>query len=170
MSFHRAETVDNKNKLKSILDLTKKLQHIYNKKIIISTHPRTKSKIDIEKYSTDEIIFLKPFGFSDYINLQKNSFVTISDSGTVTEESSILGFKAVNLRETQERHEGFEQGTIILSGLNIDAIINSIEITLNSPNSSIVRDYDVDNISYKIVKIIQSYIQYINKYTWRKHL
>ena len=170
MSFHRAETVDNPDKLKIVLKSIHEISKKINKKIIISTHPRTKSKIDLSNFDDEKIQFLKPFGFHDYLNLQLNSLITISDSGTITEESSILGFKAVNLRETQERHEGFEEGSVIMSGLNTVNILNSIDIALNIPASKIVKDYNVENVSLKIVKAIQSYIGYVNKYSWKKNL
>ena len=140
--------------------------------LIISTHPRTKQKLDSQSIKMDKKIeFLKPLGLFDYVNLQLNSFCVISDSGTITEESSILNFPAITIRQAHERPEGMDQGTLIMSGLEKTNVINSIEIVvshLRESKNNIVSDYDVDNFSKKVTKIIFSYIGYINRTVWHK--
>ena len=117
---------------------------------------------------------MKPFGFIDYIKLQKNAFCVLSDSGTITEESSILNFPALNLREMHERPEGSEECPLIMVGLNKDRVMSSIEILKDQERDekrtiNIVKEYDVDNVSFKIVRIIESYTDYVNKVVWKKY-
>src|SRR5690606_32704870 len=109
-----------------------------------------------------------PFGFHDYIKLQSNSCCVISDSGTITEEASLLGFPAITLRNAHERPEGMDQGTLVMSGTNKDDILNSVALAMSLRPAPIIPDYDVDNVSEKIVKIILSYTHYVNRYVWRK--
>ena len=140
---------------------------------MFSTHPRTLSKIKkINKGLIQNIIFSKPFGYFDYINLQMNAKVTISDSGSIVEESNILNFPAVNLRETTERQEGMEQGCCIITGLSPSSITSSVEIVLKKfsldRKANICNDYLHLNVSDKIITIIQSYIPYINRKVWFK--
>jgi UDP-N-acetylglucosamine 2-epimerase len=174
VSCHREENVDNLSNLNSIFtalnDIAKKL----NTKIIFSTHPRTKIKIKkVQKKLLAKIIFSKPFGFFDYAKLQLNSKITISDSGSIVEESNILNFPAINLRETTERQEGMEKGFVIISSLNTDEIIKSVKVVLEKYLSrsdfDVHNDYSEFNVSDKVVSIIQSYIPYINRRTWFKH-
>jgi len=171
-SIHREENVDNKNKLKIIVDTFNKIAKKYDKKIILSLHPRTKNKLNQFKLSFSEhIIDLPPFGFNDYIHLQKNAKCVISDSGTITEESSILNFPAITIREASERPEGFDEGTLIMTGLKSENILKSIEIALSQDAlslSSIPEDYNVENVSMKVLKSILSFTDYINKKVWFK--
>jgi UDP-N-acetylglucosamine 2-epimerase (non-hydrolysing) len=174
VSLHREENVESHEKLYDFAKILNKLVELFNFKIIVSTHPRTKKKIvDCDLNFNSLIEFHKPFGFLDYIKLQKESFCVLSDSGTITEESSILNFKALNLREMHERPEGFIEASVPFVGFDIDRVIQAIEI-LNSQkigndrNIKIVKDYDVDNVSDKILRIIISYTNYINRKVWRK--
>ena len=116
--------------------------------------------------------FIKPLGFLDYIKLQKNAYCVISDSGTITEESSILGFPAIMIRQAHERPEGMDEGTLIMSGLDQNRIIESINVVSDQYNNKIipkiVDDYNVDNVSQKVVKIILSYIDFVNRTVWKK--
>jgi len=148
------------------------LQVNIKKDILISTHPRTKKKIDsIKQFSFDPLIkFVRPLGFFDYIHLQKNSICTISDSGTITEESSILGFKAITIRQAHERPEGMDEGTLIMTGLKSKNIINALSVLSKQNNKKIkiVDDYNVDNVSSKVLRIILSYTEYINNTVWKK--
>jgi UDP-N-acetylglucosamine 2-epimerase (non-hydrolysing) len=131
VSCHREENVDSKDNLNAIFIALNKISKKLNKKIIFSTHPRTKIKIkNIQKKLLNKIIFLKPFGYFDYIKLQLNAKITISDSGSIVEESNILNFPAINLRETTERQEGMEKGFTMISSLNAEEIIKSVEIVL----------------------------------------
>ena len=129
-------------------------------------------KKNIKKSLLSNIIFCKPFNYFDYIKLQLNARLTISDSGSIVEESNILNFPAINLRETTERQEGMEKGFTIFSSLDSDSIINSVEIILKkfllNPNSEIHRDYCDSNVSDKVINILQSYISYINRKVWMK--
>jgi UDP-N-acetylglucosamine 2-epimerase (non-hydrolysing) len=174
VSCHREENVDSKDNLNSIFIALNKISKKLNKKIIFSTHPRTKIKIkNIQKKLLNKIIFLKPFGYFDYIKLQLNAKITISDSGSIVEESNILNFPAINLRETTERQEGMEKGFAMISSLNAEEIIKSIEIVLkrfsSNPEPDILSDYSESNVSDKVINIIQSYIPYINRKTWFNH-
>jgi UDP-N-acetylglucosamine 2-epimerase (non-hydrolysing) len=174
VSCHREENVDSKDNLNAIFIALNKISKKLNKKIIFSTHPRTKIKIkNIQKKLLNKIIFLKPFGYFDYIKLQLNAKITISDSGSIVEESNILNFPAINLRETTERQEGMEKGFTMISSLNAEEIIKSVEIVLkrflSNPEPDILKDYSESNVSDKVINIIQSYIPYINRKTWFKH-
>ncbi len=165
-SFHREENVDNKNNISRFFNLLDWLNEKYKKKIIISTHSRTKDRIKdkLKKKKKQNIIFLKPFNFSNYIKLQENCSIVFSDSGTLTEETSILKTKAIMLRESHERPEGMEEATTIMCGLDIDKIDIAIKILAKYPNHRIVEDYNVKNFSEKIIKNITSYLNYkINK-------
>jgi UDP-N-acetylglucosamine 2-epimerase (non-hydrolysing) len=173
VSCHREENVDSKDNLNAIFIALNKISKKLNKKIIFSTHPRTKIKIkNIQKKLLNKIIFLKPFGYFDYIKLQLNAKITISDSGSIVEESNILNFPAINLRETTERQEGMEKGFTMISSLNAEEIIKSVEIVLkrflSNPEPDILKDYSESNVSDKVINIIQSYIPYINRKTWFK--
>ncbi len=175
VSFHREENVDYEDNLISFLDSLNETSKYFELPVIVSTHPRTKMRIEkLKNIKLDEkIIFLKPLGFFDYVNLQQNSRCVISDSGTISEESSILGFPSITIRESHERPEGMDEGTLIMSGLNKNRIIESLSMVINQFKSSlvpkIVSDYDVDNVSLKISRIILSYIDYVNKNIWKKN-
>ena len=175
MSAHREENVDSEENFRDFIDSLNAIAKKYKKTIIVSTHPRTRKKLELLGFSNNSplIQFLKPFGFIDYIKLQKNAFCVISDSGTITEESSILKFPAITIRQAHERPEGMDQGTLIMSGLKSAHIIDSIEIVTsqfasNSDAIKTVPDYDVDNVSKKVVRIIMSYTNYVNRTVWQK--
>ena len=171
-SIHREENIENKENFKNIFDFFNLITEKYNKPIIISTHPRTMSKIINKKDISKKIIFLKPMNFSDYNCLQVNSYAVLSDSGTITEETSILDLASINIREAQERPEGMEQSTVIMTGTKISNLLNSLEVTLKQKNKNIkfnkIDDYKSHNVSEKIPRIILSYIDQINKKTWFK--
>lgn len=171
VSAHREENIDSGNRFMDLLRILEKVQSTFSLPIIISTHPRTRKRIKSLKYkASDKLIFMKPFSFSDYISLQKNSLITLSDSGTITEESSILGFKALNIRESHERPEGMEEATVPLVGFNENKILNGIKILLTQKYiPSIVEDYQTTNVSDKVVRIILSYIDYVNRVVWKKY-
>ena len=173
LSVHREENVDDKDKLKNFFEILNFLDKKYKLPIIVSTHYRTKKNISKFKLKFNNCRFNKPFGFFDYLNLQLNSKLVMSDSGTITEESSILSFPAINLREMHERPEGMEEGAVIMAGLNIDKIENSIKILsgqkLNNKKMRIVNDYNVDNFSEKVARIVLSHIDFINKKVWNKY-
>lgn len=177
VSTHREENVDSEKNFKDLLDSLEAIIQKYNKKIIVSTHPRTRKKLEAMGFvnSNSLIEFMKPFGFLDYIKLQQNAFCVISDSGTITEESSILQFPAITIRQAHERPEGMDEGTLIMSGLQRDLILNSIEIVTSqfADDNDVVKtipDYLTDNVSKKVVRIILSYTDYINRVVWSKSL
>ena len=173
MSSHREENIDSEINFSNLLKVIRLIVKKYDKKIVVSTHPRTRNKLEQIKYVNDEkrIIFTKPFGFFEYIKLQKEAFCVISDSGTITEESSLLGFPAVNIREAHERPEGMDEATVIMAGLKPERILDAIEVTTcqyreNKNTFNVVKDYDVDNVSKKVVRIIISYTDYVNRTVW----
>ncbi len=176
LSAHREENIDTKENLKKIAHIINAIHDEYNFPVIISTHPRTRKMLEkykIESNPKKDIRFLKPFGFLDYIKLQVNSYCVISDSGTITEESSILNFPALNLREAHEKPEGFEEASVMMVGLKKERILSALRIVTNQKKGldrdlRIVKDYDLDNVSMKIVRIIESYTDYINRVVWRK--
>ena len=175
VSLHREENVDKFNILKNILDQLVLISKKLNLKIIISTHPRTHNNIKNFKINISNkknLIFNKPFGFFDYCYLQMNSFCTISDSGTIFEESSILKFPAITIRASHERPEGIEGGTTVVSSDENKDILNSIKIAKslrqNDVNFGYVADYNEKNVSKKMVNLIESYISIINKKVWFK--
>ena len=173
-SFHREENVDESENLKKILSTIDALISQYNVPVIVSTHPRTRKRIESLNISKDEkLIFNKPFGFIDYINLQINAKVVLSDSGTITEESSILNFPALNIRETNERQEGFEKGAVMMVGLDKDRIMSALKILEtqlrgSQRNIELVEDYSSINVSEIVVRAILSYTEYINANIWKK--
>lgn len=175
LSAHREENIDSKQNFNDLLDALNKVARTFNSKIIVSTHPRTRKKLEsLNRRNFDKkIFFLKPLGFYDYIKLQMNATCVISDSGTITEESSILNFPAVTIRQAHERPEGMDEGTLIMCGLKASDIINAIK-TVSCQHSKvdrqfkIISDYNVDNFSKKIVRIIMSYTDYINRTVWHK--
>ena len=177
MSIHREENVDSpknfSNLLESIDELTKK----YNIPIIISTHPRTRKKLEDINYQNENplIRFSKPYGFHEYNNLQMNAFCVISDSGTIAEEGSILNLPAVTIRQAHERPEGMDETTVIMSGLNKARVIHAVEVATVHNSQDIraikpVKDYEADNVSKKVLRIILSYVDYVNRTVWHKEV
>ena len=156
ISIHREENVDNDEKIKILISTIKNLEKNYNFKIIITNHPRFKKKSSILKNS-EKILLCKPFGYFDYIKLQKNAYCTLSDSGTIAEECSIFNFPAVCIRDSIERPEALDSGSITLTGINEKNILNSIELTknLNKYSNEIPADYSIGNTSDRVVKLIQ---------------
>ena len=174
VSAHREENIDSEQNFNDLLESLNVIAQTYNKRIIVSTHPRTRKKLEsLDKKDFNPLIeFMKPLGFFDYIALQQHSYCAISDSGTITEESSILGFPAITIRQAHERPEGMDEGTLIMSGLKSDDIINAINIVVEQTKENtmnIVKDYDTNNVSKKVVRIIVSYIDYINRTVWKKY-
>jgi UDP-N-acetylglucosamine 2-epimerase (non-hydrolysing) len=175
VSAHREENVDSRGNFNNFLESLNRISEIYDRRVIVSTHPRTFKKLQEyrDKKLDHRIEFLKPMGFIDYVKLQLNAFCVISDSGTITEESSILGFPAITIREAHERPEGMDEGTLIMSGLKWERVLESIDTVTKQYSEKdarfrIVSDYDVDNVSKKVVRIIMSYTDYINRTVWFK--
>lgn len=176
VSSHREENVDYPENFQNLFKTLNAVVDKYRMPVIVSTHPRTRKKMEALGISPDRgdrlLRFMKPLGFFDYIKLQKNAFCVISDSGTITEESSILGFPAITIRQAHERPEGMDEGTLIMSGLLPEHVLNAIATVTGQFSASgpmhIVGDYDVDNVSRKVVRIILSYIDYINHTVWSR--
>ncbi|CDG15873.1 non-hydrolyzing UDP-N-acetylglucosamine 2-epimerase [Xenorhabdus doucetiae] len=175
VSTHREENVDSAEKLSSLIHALNVIAEKYNQPVIVSTHPRTRNRInELNLNVNSKVQFLKPFGFFDYIKLQTNAHVVLSDSGTITEESSILNFPALNLREVHERPEGFEEASVMFVGLDIEKIIQGIGILKDQKRGDIdrdlrmVSDYQIDNVSMKVLRIIMSYTNFVNQKVWKK--
>jgi UDP-N-acetylglucosamine 2-epimerase len=165
VSTHREENVDSDKNFADLLSSLNAIVDKYHKKVIVSTHPRTRKKLESIGFvnSKPMIEFMKPFGFMEYIKLQQNAFCVISDSGTITEEASILHFPAITIRQAHERPEGMDEGTLIMTGLNSERILDSIDIVTSqyAEGTNVIHsipDYAADNVSKKVVRIILSYI------------
>jgi len=177
MSIHREENVDSPKNFSDLLESIDELTKKYNMPIIISTHPRTKKKLEDIGYQNKNplIRFSKPYGFHEYNNLQMNAFCVISDSGTIAEEASILNLPAVTIRQAHERPEGMDEAVVIMSGLNKTRVIDAVEIVTVHNLQDVraikpVKDYEADNVSKKVLRIILSYVDYVNRTVWRKDI
>jgi UDP-N-acetylglucosamine 2-epimerase len=175
VSAHREENVDSEENFNDLLDSLNAIAEKYQFPIIVSTHPRTKIKLEsLNRNDINPLIqFLKPLGFFDYNKMQQNAYCVISDSGTISEESSILNFPAITIRQAHERPEGMDEGTLIMSGLKKDRILQSIDIIVSQFSiekrvTKIVDDYNVDNFSLKVVRTIISYVDFVNRTVWKK--
>lgn len=170
-SFHREENVDNPERLAQLINSVNTLVRDYDIQMVLSVHPRTRSRLQAMNLEIDErVMDLKPLGFFDYVRLQQESFCTLSDSGTITEESSILGFPAVTLRDTIERPEGMDAGVLVMAGVSADQVSDAVKMTrLQVTTGSIPQtpnDYRQLDVSWKIAKLIQSYVPYVRRRTW----
>lgn len=170
LSVHREENVDNEKNFKDLIESLNAICETYKYPIIFAVHPRTQKLIDKNGIKLHELVrTTKPLGFADYVHLQQNAFCVISDSGTITEESSLLGFPAITIRQAHERPEGMDEGVLIMTGLEKDTILDSIRV-VTSGRMPIVKDYDSDKVAQKVVRIILSYTGYINRTVWKKGL
>jgi UDP-N-acetylglucosamine 2-epimerase (non-hydrolysing) len=176
VSAHREENVDNSQNLKDMIEALNKISETYDFPVIVSTHPRTQKRLDalnLGKLSS-KVKFMKPFGFCDYIKLQQESFCVISDSGTITEEASLLNLPAITIRNVHERPEGMDVGTLIMSGLKQDRVLDAIKVVVghhkkNTRIMSAVKDYESSSsVSKQVLRVVMSYIDYINRTVWSK--
>ena len=175
VSAHREENIDSEVNFGEFLRALNRIARHFKKKIIVSTHPRTRKKLEGNRRVklAPSIDFMKPLGFFDYVKLQMSAFCVVSDSGTITEESSILQFPAVTIRQAHERPEGMDEGTLIMSGLSPERVIEAIETITGQfyedvHRSRVVPDYEVDDVSKKVVRIILSYTDFVNRRVWYK--
>ena len=175
ISAHREENIDSDQQFNKLVVIINLIAQRYNIDVIISTHPRTQKKIDEKNIKfNSNVRLLKPLGYFDYVNLQINAKAVLSDSGTITEESSVLNFPALNIREAHERPEGMEEGSVMMTGLEKDRVIECLDILENQKvfkdrSLQIVSDYNVKNVSDKVLRIIFSYTDYVNRVVWKKY-
>ena len=172
VSAHREENIDLKNQFEVLAESLNAVADKYKMPIIFSTHPRTKNRMEKSNFVFNPLIkSVAPLGFFDYVKLQQNAYVVLSDSGTISEESAMMGFPAVSIRTSTERPEAVDAGTIVLGGVSTDSMLNAIEITkglsINEP-SQLPWEYLITNTSERIVKVIQSYTPIVNKVIWDK--
>lgn len=171
VSAHREENINSEINFMNLVDTLNSIAEKYNIPIIVSTHPRTKNMIDVKGIKFNPLVrIIKPLGFNDYNKLQINSRAVISDSGTISEESSILEFKALNIRQAHERPEAMEEGSVMMVGLKKDRILQGLQIleTQKKGSMRLVEDYSKANVSDKVLRIIISYTDYVNRVVWNK--
>jgi UDP-N-acetylglucosamine 2-epimerase (non-hydrolysing) len=175
VSAHREENVDDPTNFRALVDSLNRLADHFGRQVIVSTHPRTRRRLDghAQLRMHENVRLLKPMGFFDYVRLQRSAFCVVSDSGTITEESTILGFPAVTIRQAHERPEGMDEGTLVMCGLNAPDVLRAVEVVTEqhasgggAPVFRTVADYDAPNVSKKVVRIILSYVDYVRRTVW----
>ena len=176
VSAHREENVDTPQNLLDMVETLNALAESYDCPVIVSTHPRTRQRLDLLEIGklNQHIKFLKPFGFCDYIKLQMEALCVVSDSGTITEEASLLNLPAVTLRNAHERPEGMDVGTLIMCGLKKERVLDAVRVILSQHDKGMrvmqpVQDYEAGPVSKQVLRIVLSYVDYVNRTVWSKH-
>ncbi|MGC0320825.1 UDP-N-acetylglucosamine 2-epimerase (non-hydrolyzing) [Bradyrhizobium sp. USDA 326] len=175
VSIHREENVDSVEHLRDILGTLRDLSTTYGYPVLVSTHPRTRKRLDAlgQMEMDDRIVFAKPFGFIDYIRLQMGALCVLSDSGTITEEASLLNLPAITIRNAHERPEGMDVGTLVMSGLKSRRVLEAVQVVINHHQTSsrtfkTVPDYETGPVSKQVLRIVLSYVDYVNRTVWHK--
>lgn len=174
VSAHREENVDSPDNLRRLIEILNSIASRYDEPVVVSMHPRTRKNFEaLELETNSNVSFHRPFGFFDYIKLQMCAHAVLSDSGTITEESSLLNFPALNLRDVHERPEGFEEASVMFVGLDRQRVMQALAVLADQPRGAerllhVVKDYEADNVSAKVLRIILSYTNYVNRRVWSR--
>ena len=174
VSTHREENIESDRNFAGLVETLNAVANVHDMPVVVSTHPRTRKRIDAMGITLDaRVQLLKPLGFSDYVRLQKDAKAVLSDSGTINEEASILNFRALNLRDAHERPEGMEEAAVMMTGMNTQRVMQGLAILESQPAGEVrllrqVEDYSMPNVSDKVVRIIHSYVDYVNQVVWKK--
>lgn len=175
VSAHREENIESDRNFAGLVETLNAVAATYDMPVVVSTHPRTRNRVAARQASLDaRVQLLKPLGFSDYVRLQRDAKAVLSDSGTINEEASILNFRALNLRDAHERPEGMEEAAVMMVGMNVERVMQGLAILEAQPTGDQrvlrqVADYSMPNVSEKVVRIIHSYVDYVNRVVWKRY-